>query len=648
MMLVTDRIFWRWYLFFVTICSAWYLFTWRNHTGSWFFVVLGLFLGALLILLFFNKIDLDRFHFHALKLPEFLIWLICIPLISISAILTFLNLTQIVFHESEKLLILLGMSGISVWLFQHAKKKRLASLNFLIVVLIGGVLFRLGMFVPDVQNAPFSLGWSEGSRYYNASLFFSSMIYGEAFPLPVLHPTRYFLQAIPFLIGSNSIFIHRLWQVFLWIGLIGLGSYSMVKRMRFSNKFIAWIFGFWLFLFFFQGAVYYHLMLCVIIVLLGYHQKHPWRTMIFVVLASIWAGLSRVNWMPVPAFLAVTLYLLETPGKGVHWLKYLKFPLLWCLAGGASAVIANRMYALISGNNVEEFSSSFSSYLIWSRLFPNNTYHPGIILGLLIVLLPLAVLTVQQIIKNGWHSYYHWIRTLGLLGILFVFGLGGVIVSVKIGGGGDLHNLDAFLVFWVLITSAIILGRYEFEEHQQPNHNSLNYGLLVLTVLVPVIISYQNNTTWIFKDIDQQRMEVQQLQAALDVILAEPGEILLITERQLLTFGDIHGIELIPDYEKVFLMEMVMSNNQSYLDAFHQKVKNHEYSAILIDPLSSYVLTKEDSFWVENNKWVDNVVLPIWEDYEPVFSFQNNEVNLLIPRYSLDLYDQLKKLSSNE
>lgn len=647
-MQITDRIFWRWYLFFVTICSAWYLFTWRNHTGSWFFVVLALFLGALLILLFFNKLRLDRFHLHALKLPEFLVWLICIPLVSISAILTFLYPIQIVFHESGKLLILLVMSGISAWLFQHAKQKHLASLNFLMMVLVGGVLFRLGMFVPDVQNAPFSLGWSEGSRYYYASLFVSSMIYGEAFPLPVLHPTRYFLQAIPFLVGSNSIFIHRLWQVSLWIGMIGLGSYSLVKRMRFSNKFIAWIFGLWLVLFFFQGAVYYHLMVSVIIVLLGYHQKQPWRTMIFVVMASIWAGLSRVNWMPVPALLAVTLYLLETPVKNDHWLKYLKNPLLWCLAGGASAVIANRIYALLSGNNVEEFSSSFSSYLIWSRLFPNNTYQPGIILGLLIVVLPLAVLTMKQIIENGWHSYYHWIRTLGLLGILFVFGLGGVIVSVKIGGGGDLHNLDAFLVFWVLITSFIILERYEFEEPQKPDHNSLNYGFLVLTVLVPLIISYQNNITWVFKDSGEQWKEVQHLQAALDIIHKEPGEVLFIAERQLLTFNDVHGVKLIPDYEKVFLMEMVMSNNQAYLDSFHRKLSNSEFSAILMEPITTIVQSPKDSFWIENNLWIDDVVYPILEGYEPVLSYQENGINLLIPKNKTDLYNQLKKLNSDE
>ncbi len=67
------------------------------------------------------------------------------------------------------------------------------------------------------------------------------------------------------------------------------------------------------FLFFFQGAVYYHMMVCVLVVLYGYKKDKPWRTLIFVLIASVWAGISRVNWMPLPALLAVMLYLIEEP-----------------------------------------------------------------------------------------------------------------------------------------------------------------------------------------------------------------------------------------------------------------------------------------------------------------------------------------------
>jgi len=387
-------------------------------------------------------------------------------------------------------------------------------------------------------------------------------------------------------------------------------------------------------------------MVCVILVIVGYDQKHPWRTLIFVMMASIWAGLSRVNWMPVPALLAVALYLLETPARGINWFKYIKYPFLWCLVSGVSALASNRIYALLSGNDVDQFASSFTSYMVWSRLLPNATYKPGIILGIMIVFLPLALLTAQQIMNNGWRRYYHWIRTFGLLGILFVFGLGGVIVSVKIGGGGDLHNLDAFLVFWVVITSMIIIDRYTFEVDQPSGQSKMNYGLLFLVVAVPVILAFQKNTTWIFQDVTAQKNDVAHIQQALDLITEQPGDVLFITERQLLTFGDIQGVELVPDHEKVFLMEMVMSNNTPYLDDFHQKIANHEYSAIIFDSISTITQDEKDSFWVENNLWVDKVVYPILDEYETVYSLQNNNINLLIPRGQTDLYDQLMRMKS--
>jgi len=454
------------------------------------------------------------------------------------------------------------------------------------------------------------------------------------------------MQSVPFLLGSQSILFHRFWQVMLWLVLVGLGSYSLVKRINPANKFVAWILGLWLFLFFFQGAVYYHLMVCVILVLLGYNPRRPWQTMLFVLIASIWAGMSRVNWVPVPALLAVTLYLLESPARGVNWFKYLRYPLLWCVVGGSSALLANRVYAFFSGNNVEQFSSSFSSYMIWSRLLPNATYKPGIIVGFFIVFLPLAILTIQKIVNNGLSRYYHWIRTLGLLGILAVFGLGGVIVSVKIGGGGDLHNLDAFLVFWVVITSMILFNRYMFDDDQPSGQSKLYYGLLSLVVAVPVILAFQKNTTWTFQDVIAQKNDVTHLQQALDLIPEQPGDVLFITERQLLTFGDIQGVGVVPDYEKVFLMEMVMSNNTPYLDEFHQKLTNHEFSAIILDSISTITQDEKDSFWVENNLWVDKVVYPILDAYEPVYSFQNNNINLLIPRGQIDLYDKLMRMKS--
>jgi len=645
-MFVSDRSFWRWYFIFVAILSVWYLYIWRDNMGTWFSLASASFLLAVFLIFFEKKINLECFLYHQYAIPDFVIHLSSVLLISIPSVLSFFYPTQIVFHQSGKLLLLFWTAGTATWLMQSVKRKKLSSQNFLLVLLSGGVIYKLGLFIPEIQTAPFSLGWSEGSRFYNASLFFSPLVYKEIFALPVLHPTRYLLQSFSFLVGSNLIIIHRFWQVILWIGLVGLGCYSLVKRLDFPNKVHAFIYGLWLFLFFFQGAVYYHLIVCVILVLLGYDQKHPWRTLIFVVIASVWAGLSRVNWIPVPALLAVTIYLLETPVKREKWLMYLRFPIIWCLTGGISAIITNRSYTLLSGNDTGQFSSSFSSFMIWSRLLPNTTYSPGILLGLLIVVLPLMLLILQQIKINGVRNYFHWIRTFGLAGILIVFGLGGIIVSVKIGGGGDLHNLDAFLVLWVVIATFIFLNRFTFETDIQQYPQPLNFGFVLFSVIVPIALAFQQNTNWNFRNVNLQYDDVFQLQQAIDIIEEYPGDVLFISERQLLTFGIIQNVKLIPDYEKVMLMEMVMSNNQPYLEEFHQKLANHEFSAIVSDSVSTITQDINDPFWIENNLWVDKVVYPILDNYEPVFSLQENSIVLLIPRGQVELYDRLMRIIS--
>lgn len=645
-MFVSDRSFWRWYFIFVAILSVWYLYIWRNNTGTWFSLVKASFLLAVFLIFFDKNINLERFLYHQYPVPDFVIHLTSVLLISIPTVLSFFYPTQIVFHQSGKLLLLFWTAGVATWLMQSANRKKLASQNFFLVFLSGGVLYKLVLFIPEIQTAPFSLGWSEGSRFYNASLFFSPIVYREIFALPVLHPTRYLLQSIPFLTGSNLIILHRFWQVLLWVGLVGLGSFSLVKRLNFANKIHALIYGLWVFLFFFQGAVYYHLIVCVILVFLGYNQKHPWRTLVFVVIASVWAGLSRVNWIPVPALLAVTIYLLETPVKRENLLRYLRFPILWCLTGGISAIIINRFYALLSGNALGQFSSSFSSYMIWSRLLPNTTYSPGIILGLLIVVLPLLLLVFQQIKFNGVRNYFQWIRTFGLAGILILFGLGGIVVSVKIGGGGDLHNLDAFLVFWVVIAMFIILNRFRFETDIQQNPPPLNFGFVLFAVIVPIALVFQQKANWNFRNVNLQYNDVFQLQQAMDIIDEYPGDVLFISERQLLTFRIIQNVKLIPDYEKVFLMEMVMSNNQPYLEEFHRKLANHEFSAIVSDSVSTKTQDIKDSFWIENNLWVDKVVYPLLDYYEPVYSLQENTIVLLIPRDQVELYDRLSRIKS--
>ena len=98
----------------------------------------------------------------------------------------------------------IGLAG-SIVLYVNNPQRVWHQSLFLSIVLCAAV-YRIAIFIPWVSSFPFSLGYSEGSRYYYASLFFQGKIYGlSGLGLPVLHPTCYILQSLPFLISGLPI-----------------------------------------------------------------------------------------------------------------------------------------------------------------------------------------------------------------------------------------------------------------------------------------------------------------------------------------------------------------------------------------------------------------------------------------------------------
>jgi hypothetical protein len=105
------------------------------------------------------------------------------------------------FFSRLALLWLVALAG-SLFLWAAGFRRNWAELIGAALV-ITGLGYRLGAYIPDVSAYPFTLGWSETSRYYYASLYFSERVYGEAVPPTVLHPSRYLMQSIPFLIPNS-------------------------------------------------------------------------------------------------------------------------------------------------------------------------------------------------------------------------------------------------------------------------------------------------------------------------------------------------------------------------------------------------------------------------------------------------------------
>jgi hypothetical protein len=484
-------------------------------------------------------------------------------------------------------------------------------------------------FWPQISDFPLSLGWSEASRYYYASLFLSERIYGMSIPPPALHPSRYLLQAIPFLINDTSLWFHRAWQVFLWISLPLLAAYLLARHFAFRDRWLTWMFALWAFLFIFQGPIYYHLTIILIIVLLGYDREHFWKTLLVVILGGLWGGISRVNWLPVAGMLAAGLYLIDHRAAGKPVWRYLVVPAGWFLGGALAGLGSQFTYAALSGNDPAYFTTSFTSDLLWERLWPNPTFPAGILPSILFYTSPLLLLVIERLLRSGIRL--HPLRLAGWLGILLVFFSGGLVVSVKIGGGNDLHNLDAYLFLLLVLSSALVFKRFTPEAVHEIQHRATPRALLWFATVLPLLLTLQHGAMIETVDPARSRLAMERVQAYVDAARQAGGEVLFISERHLLTFGIIEDVPLIPDYERTFLMEMAMAGNMPYLQRFYDDLARQRFALIISQPIRETIEAPDEVFREENVVWVRRVGRPILCYYAPVETVSGMGLQFLLP-----------------
>jgi hypothetical protein len=501
-------------------------------------------------------------------------------------------------------------------------------------LLASGTLFGFGLvsmsFLPQLSAYPLAMDWSEATRFFDASLFFSRRVYGARFPLPVLDPTRALLQSPPFLISGLPIWAHRLWRVLLWLGITTLAGHALAKRVQFKNRWLHWGLVAWFMVYSFQGPVYFHLMVVFILVLLGFDRERPWRSLLFTGLASIWAGFSRVNWFPVAGLLAAVLYILEVPRQEKGFWSYWRWPMLAVVLGLVLAFTAQAGYAALSGNPPEAFATSFDSPLFAYRLFPNAAYGPGVIHLMLAASIPLWSILGWSLARRPrqWRA----LRLLALLVILIGLMGAGLVVSTKIGGGNNLHNLDAYLVVLAVITVYALFGRFTPDHPAGSPLPGVPVMLILLAFLIPMVTQVEALTPLPGLDMERAGADLDQVQALIDGL--EPGddEVLFIQDRHLLPMGLVQGVDLVPEYEKVILMEMAMSNNVAYLDQFHADLQNQRFDLIVMEPIQIYILSQDHYFGEENNVWIDQVVYPMLAHYQVVLDLPESRLTLLTPK----------------
>ncbi len=486
-------------------------------------------------------------------------------------------------------------------------------------------------YLPALTDYPFALGWSETSRFYFPSLFLSEKIYGQPYPWPILHPSLHLLLAPPYWFDA-PLWFHRAWQVGIRFLLVGLIAPAILSRFKIENRTLKIALFTWIFVYLFTLPLYLHLPLMVFPLLWLFRAEDDRRTWILLIATSIWAGLSRLNWYPMPGLILSVLWLLETNPKGLQ--KPLGFlvsrfgrPAAWTISGSLLAYAVSQVYIPLSGNQPGDFFTSLTSDLLWYRLWPNATYFLGVVPGILLLSLPiwiLIVISASKIRVSASPSVPESvtkpvIESVAIFAILLVLFLGGLLVSVKIGGGGDLHNMDAYAVM------LLIVAAYAFFRAAQP----IPWQVVALLVLIPAWFAQLPNSG--IARYDQAGSQAT-LAAIQQRVGTAEGEILFITQRHLMSMDMIQGATLVPEYEREDLMEMAMANNSAYLARFEQDMENQRFAAIIVDPLRFNYLGSDYFMGEENNAWVRHAVRPILCWYREDQTFPVDRITIYVPR----------------
>ncbi len=528
---------------------------------------------------------------------------------------------------------------------------RLTSLNWLLflaaAVGVAASLFAAASWVSRVVDYPFTLSWSEGNRLWDYSVAFASSRYLNPTVTPIftfISSGRQFLWALAFLVPNVSIWGVRLWDALTWILFPLLLGFTVVLRGKGGAAGVAsWLwkigFIFWVFLFLSQGPIYAPLVVSAILVVIGVRQRRLWLSCALVLLAGYYANLSRWTWTYAPGLWAGMLALLDEPDPGFRkdqWKQLLR-PVSLGLAGYFGGQFMPQLVAWIQGSPAASAAVSLvidpsrglnRQPLLWDRLFPNSTYTPGILLGMLWVAGPVVIILLWLALKGSWKVNL-W-QALGMLVPSLAFLGVGLVASTKIGGGSNLHNLDMFWLALALVTGWAWKNLVDICTQAGPRR-AWGVALVSLALIAPAVYAIQYGSPLVLPSKDKVQTALASIRQ--NVAEAQPrGGVLFLDDRQLLTFGEVTNVALVVEYEKKYLMDQAMAGNAAYFQKFNQDLAAHRFVMIITEPLALTYKDIDNNFSQENNAYVHWVTVPLMCYYQPKITFEEVSTQILVPR----------------
>jgi hypothetical protein len=499
------------------------------------------------------------------------------------------------------------------------------------VLLCTSFLARSSLFVIDY---PFSLSWSEGNRFYDYSLVFGESLYNYSsghILNPYSSPGRYGLWGILFLWQGLPIWVHRLWNLVLLTLPPLIFAALLTRKLRPAVLRYGTLLWITLFLTVLAPLHPPFVIASAIAVLFAFDESLIKRGSSLAV-ASYYAALSRWTWAFAPAAIGVLIDLMLYYPKrtGPLWRRLLPSLILAGVSLVAGLLPSSGQYfSLVQG---EALSSD--QPLLWYRLLPNDTLGPGVLFLALRYTLPLWIILGWWMFSSRWQL--DWIQKLAITGALIGFFAIGLVISTKIGGGGDLHNLDMFLVTLLVVT--VLWLTFLNLSSVPTSWPAWSVGLiafLMFWVVYPFTPLHPGSDHHPRLDLANENRVSEAFSAVSEKLAkySRSGEVLFMDHRQLLTFGYVPAIPFVPEYEKKYMMDQAMANNAGYFHAYYQDLAKQRFALIVTEPLRTK--RREElggPFSEENDAWVVWVSNPTLCFYEPVYESTEVNVELLVPK----------------